>query len=407
MEPVTQIDTPPDALTDTALTDTALTETLLTTLSSYQHLEMGDARALPLAAYTSQDLFAAETARIFRNEWICVGRTEQIGRVGDWFSADVAGEPVVVTRNEDGDIRAMSAVCRHRSMTVAQGSGNSRRLVCPYHRWSYDLDGTLVGTPLMSTPNRADGTSCTLPSFHVETWLGFVFVSLAAAPEPLAPQLTGAADTLAPYEMSSWRTLIAFDETWPGNWKLALETALEGYHLDGLHAGPIADMLGSKGSRFVEATNRWSCFRIDVDFDSELGAPTKPFADAYGGDDATSSPTISIHPHVNISCSPAGAVWLNFHPLDPGHTRVTGGYLVPPSEFERINADPDEFDATRELIAQLNREDSSATIDLQRNARTRFAEPGLLNEREEALVHFYRYLANQLVTTDSTGSIGS
>ena len=276
MEPVTQIDTPSDALTDTALT-----ETLLTTLSSYQHLEMGDARALPLAAYTSQDLFAAETARIFRNEWICVGRTEQIGRVGDWFSADVAGEPVVVTRNEDGDIRAMSAVCRHRSMTVAQGSGNSRRLVCPYHRWSYDLDGTLVGTPLMSTPNRADGTSCTLPSFHVETWLGFVFVSLAAAPEPLAPQLTGAADTLAPYEMSSWRTLIAFDETWPGNWKLALETALEGYHLDGLHAGPIADMLGSKGSRFVEATNRWSCFRIDVDFDGTItwNGETLPMGD--------------------------------------------------------------------------------------------------------------------------------
>ena len=222
----------------------------------------------------------------------------------------------------------------------------------------------------MDPPTRADGTSCRLPSFHVETWLGFVFVSLAAAPEPLAPQLVGAADTLAPYEISTWRTLIAFDETWPGNWKLALETALEGYHLD-----------------------------------SELGAPSKPFADGYGAEDATSSPTISIHPHVNISCSPAGAVWLNFHPLDPGHTRVTGGYLVPPSEYERISADPDELELTREVIAQLNREDSSAMVDLQRNAGTRFAEPGLLNEREEALVHFYRYLANQLRT--ATGSTES
>jgi phenylpropionate dioxygenase-like ring-hydroxylating dioxygenase large terminal subunit len=378
-------------------------ETLFSTLSSYGSVEMGDARSLPLDAYTSQDLFDAEIERIFRHEWICVGRTEQVGEVGDWFSADVAGEPVVVTRNENGEINALSAVCRHRYMTVAQGTGNSRRLVCPYHRWNYNLDGALVGTPLMDVPQRLDGSPCRLPAFHVETWLGFVFVSLAANPEPLAPQLCGAADTLAPYEMSGWRTLIGFDETWPGNWKLALETALEGYHLDGLHAGPIADMLGSRGSHFVEATSRWSCFRIDVDFASELGAATKPFADAYGGVDATSSPTISIHPHVNISCSPAGAVWLNFHPLEPGHTRVTGGYLVPPSEFERINADSVELDLTRAVIAQLNQEDASATIDLQRNARTRYAEPGILNEREEALVHFYRYLANQLVTNDLKG----
>lgn len=378
-------------------------DTLYSTLSSYGGVEMGSARSLPLDAYTSHDLFDAEIERIFRHEWICVGRTEQLGEVGDWFSADVAGEPVVVTRNENGEINALSAVCRHRYMTVARGSGNSRRLVCPYHRWNYDLDGALVGTPLMDVPQRPDSSPCRLPAFHVETWLGFVFVSLAATPEPLAPQLRGAADTLAPYEMSSWRTLIGFDETWPGNWKLALETALEGYHLDGLHAGPIADMLGSRGSRFVEATNRWSCFRIDVNFASELGGATKPFADAYGGHDATSSPTISIHPHVNISCSPAGAVWLNFHPLDPGQTRVTGGYLVPPSEFERINADTEELDLTRAVIAQLNQEDASATIDLQRNARTRFAEPGVLNEREEALVHFYRYLANQLVTNDPKG----
>ena len=407
MDPVTHFEAP--LAPPLAPSPTPGCDPVLTALSSYRNVEIGTARSLPLDAYTSQDLFTAEIERVFRNEWICVGRAEQIDQIGDWFSADIAGEPIVVTRNEDGRVVALSAVCRHRYMTVAEGSGNSRRLVCPYHRWTYALDGALVGTPLMDTPKSADGTSCKLPTFPVETWLGFVFVSLAATPEPLAPQLTGAADTLAPYEMSTWRTLIAFDETWPGNWKLALETALEGYHLDGLHAGMIADMLGSKGSHFVEATNRWSCFRIDVDFDSDLGAPSKPFADRYGGDDATSSPTISIHPNVNISCSPAGAVWLNFHPVDPGHTRVTGGYLVPPSEYERISADTDELELTRELIAQLNRQDSSAMIDLQRNASTQFAEPGLLNEREEALVHFYRYLANQLVnqlvtSTRSTGS---
>ena len=379
---------------------------LLTTLSSYDSIEMGEARSLPLDAYTSQDMFDSEMENIFREEWICVGRADQVREVGDYFTVEIAGEPIVITCDEDKVVRALSAVCRHRYMTIAQGTGNSRRLVCPYHRWNYSLDGTLAGTPLMETPTSADGTPCSLPTFHVETWLGFVFVSLATAPQPLGPQLTGAARTLAPYGMANWRTLISFDETWSGNWKLALETALEGYHLDGLHAGPIADMLGSKGSHFVEATNQWSCFRIDVDFDSELGAPVQVFADAYGGVDATSAPTISIHPHVNISCTPASAVWLNFNPLDPGHTRVTGGYLVPASEFDRINADHDELELTRESIAQVNREDSSAMVDLQRNTRTRFAEPGLLNEREEALVHFYRYLASRL-TNDAAATDAS
>lgn len=374
---------------------------LLDTLSSYDEAQMGDARSLPLEAYTSTELFDLEVEHIFRREWICVGRTERVQAVGDWFSAEVAREPVVITHSETGEVRAMSAVCRHRYMTVAQGSGNALRLVCPYHRWNYKLDGTLAGTPHMDLPPGLDGEACRLPEFRVETWLGFVFVSLASSPEPLAPKLAGATETLEPYGMTEWRTLISFDETWPGNWKLALETALEGYHLDGLHAGLIADMLGSKGSRFIEGAEQWSCFRIDVDFDSDLGAPTKPFADGYGGDDATASPTISVHPHVNISCTPAGAVWLNFHPLSTGQTQVTGGYLVPPSEYDRILANPEELELTRQLIAQLNIEDSAAMVDLQRNAGTGFAEPGLLNEREEGLVHFYRYLANHLAADGS------
>jgi len=130
--------------------------------------------------------------RIFIEEWNCVGRTEQVDHVGAWFTADAAGEPIVVTHAEDGQIRAMSSVCRHRYMAIASGQGTSRRLQCPYHRWSYALDGTLKGTPLMETPSAADGSTCRLPSFSVETWLGFVFVSLASNPEPLAPQLDGA-----------------------------------------------------------------------------------------------------------------------------------------------------------------------------------------------------------------------
>ncbi len=382
------------------LTSTPTLDGLRESLKSYRSTMMGQARALPMAAYTSQDLFQLEAEEIFRKEWICVGRDEQVREIGDWFTTEIAGEPIVITRDEDNEVRALSSICRHRYMSIANGAGNSRRLTCPYHRWSYSLDGSLRGAPLMDEPVNSDGGSCKLPSFALESWLGFIFVNLAEDPAPLAPKLEGAEATLAPYGIKDWRILISFDEVWAGNWKLALETALEGYHLDGLHAGEIAEMLPSKGAKFIEATKQWSCFRLDVNFESAFGEPAKPFAKAMGGTDATSSPTVSIHPHVNISCTPASSTWLTFMPLEPGRTRVQGAYLVPAAEYERIHQAEGELEMTQQVLAQLNREDSSAMVDLQRNAGSRFAEPGLLNEREEALVHFYRYLADRLISVE-------
>lgn len=119
---MTQFDAPPAP--PLAPPPTPGRDPVVTALSSYHNVEMGTARSLPLDAYTSQDLFTAEMERVFRNEWICVGRAERIGQVGDWFSADIAGEPIVVTRNEDGRVVALTAVRRHRYMTVAEGSGS-------------------------------------------------------------------------------------------------------------------------------------------------------------------------------------------------------------------------------------------------------------------------------------------
>lgn len=370
--------------------DVALTEERADHAGALEHT------ALAPSAYSSAALFERELERIFHDDWICVGRADQVDSAGDWFTRRVGDELVVVTRAEDGVLRALSGVCRHRYMSIAQGAGNSRRLVCPYHRWNYSLDGDLRGTPLMETPREPSGETCRLPDFSVGTWLGFVFVHLGPDPEPLAPQLTGAAERLAPYDMASWVRLLDFDEVWDGNWKLAMETALEGYHLDGLHAGPVAELLPSKGAYFVAATDRWSEFRLTVDFESDLGQTYRPAAERLGGIDAVASPTISVHPNVNISCTPASTTWLCFTPESPDRTRVHGAYLVPPDEYERIIADPEELAMTTEALAALNRQDASATVEAQRNVRSRVAVPGPLNEREAALVHFYDYLRSRV-----------
>ena len=371
---------------------------LLNRLEGYHNIEIGDARALPMQMYTSTEIYERERDQLFRYEWICVGREEQVAKAGDYFTFELADEPVVVVRGEDGKLRALSAVCRHRYMSVVSGSGNTRRLVCPYHRWSYGLDGELRGAPLMVKPTNPNGSACRLPEFAVETWLGFVFVTLDPKPAPLSSKLAGAAEILAPYGFDKWRVAVAYDEIWPGNWKLGLETALEGYHIDGLHQNTIAGLMSSRGGHRQAAAEQWNCFRLDINFEHPLGAPLKEVAQAMGGADAISSPTVTVYPNANISCSPGQCMWLTFLPAGIDRTRALGALLVCPEEYARIEQSAKVRAETEATVELLNTEDSSAMVDLQRNAHSRYAVPGVLNEKEACLLDFYRYLAAKLGT---------
>ncbi len=364
-------------------------------LSHYRDIPIGAAYALPMDMYTSPELFALEMETIFRQDWICVGRFDQVAEPGDYFTVEIAGEPVVVIRGQDKILRALSSVCRHRYMSVVSGSGNTGRFICPYHRWVYKTDGTLSSAPHMDKPRNADGSECRLPEFHVETWLGFIFVSLAENPVPLGRQMDEAAAIMQPYEMEGWKVAVAYDDVWEGNWKLGIETGLEGYHIEGLHSNTFAGMMSSKGCRFQSAGELWNCFRLDINFDHPMGEPVKPYAEKMGGAELTSAPTLSIYPGTNISCSQGNTNWLTFLPISPGQTRAIGGYMVPPDEFERLQNAPEELAYTKQVIETINREDASAMIDLQRNAKSQYAQPGKLNVREEAMLHFYRYLAKR------------
>src|SRR5207249_281286 len=100
-----------------------------------------EASTLPLYCYTSPDFFRLEVEHIFLKEWLCVGRVDQVAKPGDYFSLDLIGEPLVVTRDDRGEIHVLSRVCRHRAMMVVEGAGNARAFECPYHGWTYSLRG--------------------------------------------------------------------------------------------------------------------------------------------------------------------------------------------------------------------------------------------------------------------------
>ena len=104
---------------------------------------------MPKSVYTSPEFLALEMERIFAAEWLCAGRADALKKPGDYVAFEIAGEPILVLRDRDNRLRAMSNVCRHRMSTLLQGRGTVRAIVCPYHAWTYNLDGTLRGAPAM------------------------------------------------------------------------------------------------------------------------------------------------------------------------------------------------------------------------------------------------------------------
>lgn len=107
------------------------------------------AHAMPRAVYTSQEFLAQELEHIFTKDWICAGRASALPDIGDYLTMEIAGQPIIVLRDREGDLRAQSNVCRHRMSTLLHGRGNVKSIVCPYHAWTYNLDGKLRGAPAM------------------------------------------------------------------------------------------------------------------------------------------------------------------------------------------------------------------------------------------------------------------
>jgi Rieske 2Fe-2S family protein len=144
------------------------------------------ARHLPGEIYTSPEIFRHEIDTIFMKEWQCVGREEEYPNPGDYLAFRIAGEPALLARDNEGKLRAFRNVCLHRGVEVATGRGNSKSFSCPYHAWTYDLTGRLMGAPMSQEVSGFDPRSCRLPAMKVDSWGGYIFVNFDPDAKDLA-----------------------------------------------------------------------------------------------------------------------------------------------------------------------------------------------------------------------------
>ncbi len=196
-----------------------------------------EASTIPKAWYFDAAFAERERERIFTRTWQCAGRVDQLPKPGDYITTDIAGMPVVVLRNQQGELRAFHNVCRHRAGSPARGTGNASFLRCHYHGWTYDLDGNLKNAPEMD--GTLDFKLCDygLTAIKVAAWGPLVFVNLDPKAKPLEAWLGDIPTRVAPYKLDTLRFADHVEYEIGCNWKLYIDNFLEGYHVPWAHPG--------------------------------------------------------------------------------------------------------------------------------------------------------------------------
>ncbi len=365
-------------------------EALVRTLEQVSQRPYDQAWGMPAAFYTDPALAAVERRQLFGQEWICVGREQELAAPGDFLTAQVGDEPLLVTRGQDGVLRCLSNVCRHRGALLAEGSGRRKSFVCPYHAWTYDGAGHLVGAPLLGKRPDFAREDCRLPSFACETWQGFVFVSLAAAPAPLAAQLAGLEALVRPYHLEQQQLRHLESESWPINWKCFIENFMEGYHLSPLHRETLHPVNPTRLCAHYQPGDGY--FGYYAGFSPDLPRSTKGHPDLTG-EEADRCVMAAVPPGLVIGCAGDYSSFTCIQPEGPDSVRLKMGLIFFGPDW------PDERVAwATELYRRTMAEDKEVLVGLMRGLRSPSFTPGPLApaDYEGPTLDFYRYLSQRL-----------
>jgi glycine betaine catabolism A len=214
-------------------------------------IAVSEATTLAQGYYTDPEWFQREMEAIHYDMWLCAGRVEQIPSAGDYFLRRFAHVNLIFVRDEQSGIRAFHNVCRHRgTLLCTQDAGNlAARIQCPYHAWTYKLDGSLVSAPHMDKVSGFSEADYPLNSVAVEVWDGHIFVNLAALPKPLSDHLAGLDGKFAPWRMEELRMVERRVYHLRANWKLVIQNYSECLHC------PIVHPLLNRQSHYMSGDN--------------------------------------------------------------------------------------------------------------------------------------------------------
>ena len=375
-------------------------DALLKAVWENANLPRDEAEAPPPQAFFSEDLLALEVENIFNHEWHCVGREDEFADIGAYRTLVVGHDPVMVIRDSEGALRAMSNVCRHRMMTLLESQGRcERHIVCPYHAWTYDLEGRLIGAAHMR--DDFDRKSCRLPQYRVEVWEGWVYVNLDPKASSLGPRLTGISDRYSRHRISQYRTLFRVEEIWDTNWKILVQNFMEGYHLFRVHAKTVEHALPTRLSHVLPGSEGYCLFEqgrvpgVPYEYGSAMDSANPDLSD----EESNTVVLFCVFPCHVISLSPERTFWMALQPHGVDGVRVLWGVDVFPGAFPDGEEGIRRAQELRAVFDRINEEDKPVVAAIARNARAHAATPGRLSPKELTIWEFQRYLAGRLCAT--------
>lgn len=361
-------------------------------------LSESEARCLPGKFYTCPDFFQFEVETFLKKEWHCVGRVDEVPAPGDFFTTHLFNEPLLICRGDDGEIRALSNLCRHRGMPLAEGRGSTRRFVCSYHAWSYGRDGKLSNAPRMQDKG-VNAEKCSLPSFRSEVWNGFIYVNLDDDAAPLSSRLENLEALLGNYGTQDMRIVHTQEEIWNTNWKCLVENFMEAYHLSVVHPGTLHPYTPTSLSRKSMSDDSFTSYCANYPDHAEsrgVGAPE------LTEEERTRSTLFCLFPTQIASQAATLLVSLSIQPLAVDKILVRWTMSTYSDELTS-----EELEARLALWNEVNREDREKLERMQRGLSSRHAPSGPLSPRdfEGTIWDFYRYLSRSISSPLTIGAV--
>jgi choline monooxygenase len=346
-----------------------------------------DAWTLPSALYTDPNVFATEKEKIFSRTWQVAGHVSQVANPGDYFTTEVAGEPLLFVRGSDEKLRGFYNVCRHRAGPPAEGGGSRKLFRCRYHGWTYDLDGTLISATEIEGVKGFRAQDFALAPVRTEEWFNLVFVNLDPQAMPLLPTLGELPTQADKFPFTKMKLFERRTYDMKCNWKAYVDNYLEGYHLPSVHPG----------------LNR------ELDFNSYVVEPhagyVRQFSPIRGAQPGDTTPRryqeahedlttdyFWVFPNWMLNCYPDNVSLNIVLPLEPERTLAIFEWYLPEKEHTSPAAK-----ASVEFSDQIQMEDVGICEAVQKNLRSRSYSRGRFSVKQEKGVHAFHRVYSDLM----------
>ena len=365
------------------------------TLYEAQRRPVLEARTLPPWCYTSEAFFRREVERLFLGTWQFVGRVEEIPNPGDYMCSDTPGGPIVVLRDGDGGLRAFANSCRHRGSRVLDGTGHCDRIICPYHSWTYRLDGSLMGAPAMDQTVDFDEAHYGLTPLRLETWEGFIWISFDPDIEDLESYYGDMFERFATYKFSEMVVTRRSDYVLDCNWKLLVDNAHEAYHTGTVHKTSI----GMQEADVLDTHGNWESLFHPLEHSVAVmpgeGTPF-PFITGLTEELAGGTYFTLLYPNTQFACVQDCMWWLTLAPLSAQRCSIRVGFCFPKTTVER----PDFGEVVQKYYHRwdVSIDEDNDTGELQQaGLRSVLREPGPYSYTEDVVHRFANWVLDRVL----------